>query len=82
MSTLEAVVIDGQKYLPIIENDEVIGVKRFNEKHGMWVVVKFMESNVNAERECKLSLYFGTKEPFFCTFLQKALSPFLKECAK
>ncbi|ASS98416.1 hypothetical protein NSQ51_13720 [Geobacillus sp. FSL K6-0789] len=51
MSTLEAVVIDGQKYLPIIENDEVIGVKRFNEKHGMWVVVKFMESNVNAERE-------------------------------
>jgi len=31
---------------------------------------------------CKLSLYFGTKEPFFCTFLQKALSPFLKECAK
>ncbi|WP_223812839.1 class I SAM-dependent methyltransferase [Geobacillus sp. 47C-IIb] len=32
--------------------------------------------------ECKLSLYFGTKEPFFCTFLQKALSPFLKECAK
>ncbi|MED3831530.1 hypothetical protein P4575_27450, partial [Priestia megaterium] len=29
-----------------------------------------------------LSLYFGTKEPFFCTFLQKALSPFLKECAK
>lgn len=32
--------------------------------------------------KCKLSLYFGTKEPFFCTFLQKALSPFLKECAK
>ncbi|MEW5323879.1 hypothetical protein V2J23_17940, partial [Geobacillus thermoleovorans] len=31
---------------------------------------------------CKLSLYFGTKEPFFCTFFQKALSPFLKECAK
>ncbi|KQB94191.1 putative membrane protein, partial [Geobacillus sp. PA-3] len=31
---------------------------------------------------CKLSLYFGIKEAFFCTFLQKALSPFLKECAK
>ncbi|WP_223812579.1 hypothetical protein [Geobacillus thermoleovorans] len=46
-------------------------------------------SDDNAEIEytfeelcCKLSLYFGTKEPFFCTFLQKALSPFLKECAK
>jgi hypothetical protein len=31
---------------------------------------------------CKLSLYFGIKEAFFCTILQKALSPFLKECAK
>jgi len=37
---------------------------------------------ITIEPECKLSLYFGTKEPFFCTFLQKALSPFLKECAK
>ncbi|ATA61246.1 hypothetical protein GS458_2811 [Geobacillus stearothermophilus] len=31
---------------------------------------------------CKLSFYFSTKRPFFCTFFQKALSPFLKECAK
>ncbi len=30
---------------------------------------------------CKLSFYFSTKHPFFCTFFQKALSPFLKECA-
>ncbi|MED4974127.1 hypothetical protein P9754_14470, partial [Geobacillus thermoleovorans] len=32
--------------------------------------------------KCKLSFYFSTKRPFFCTFFQKALSPFLKECAK
>ncbi|KQB93118.1 ABC transporter substrate-binding protein [Geobacillus sp. PA-3] len=36
----------------------------------------------NFNDRCKLSLYFGIKEAFFCTILQKALSPFLKECAK
>ncbi|KMY56875.1 hypothetical protein AA904_15260 [Geobacillus stearothermophilus] len=41
-----------------------------------------MNRNNKVNDYCKLSLYFGTKETFFCTFLQKALSPFLKECAK
>nr|WP_231559891.1 MULTISPECIES: transposase [Geobacillus] len=45
-----------------------------------------MKSRTDATRffslsNCKLSLYFGINESFFCTFFQKALSPFLKECA-
>ncbi|ATO36283.1 hypothetical protein GTID1_03050 [Geobacillus thermodenitrificans] len=49
---------------------------------GMGKAIAQLFAKEGAKVVCKLSLYFGTKEPFFCTFLQKALSPFLKECAK
>lgn len=48
-----------------------------NPRNGKWLPLTYQQYV-----RCKLSLYFGIKEAFFCTILQKALSPFLKECAK
>lgn len=63
---------------------EFMTIQTFSKRTGISKsALRYYESeNLLHPIRCKLSLYFGTKEPFFCTFLQKALSPFLKECAK
>jgi hypothetical protein len=51
MSTLESVVIQGQRYIPLFEDGEIVSIKRYNCKYGMWVTLKFTGSDVTAESE-------------------------------
>jgi hypothetical protein len=51
MPNLYSVIIKGQQYKPVIENKEIIGIKRYNVKYGMWVTLKFTGSNADAENE-------------------------------
>lgn len=51
MSNLYSVIIEGQQYKPVIENNEIISIKKYNAKYGMWVTLKFTGSNENAGNE-------------------------------
>jgi len=51
MSNLYSVIIEGQQYKPVIENNEIVSVKKYNAKYGMWVTLKFTGSNEGAEEE-------------------------------
>lgn len=51
MFNLYPVIIEGQQYKSVIENNEIVSVKKYNAKYGMWVTLKFTNSNENAENE-------------------------------
>lgn len=42
---------DGQQYTATIEDDVIKSLKRFNEKHKMWVTVNFVEDTTEAEQQ-------------------------------
>ncbi|UGB29947.1 hypothetical protein [Metabacillus sp. B2-18] len=51
MSNLYSVIIEGQQYKPVIENNEIVSIKKYSAKYCMWVTLKFTGSNENAENE-------------------------------
>lgn len=51
MSNLYSVIIEGQQYKPVIENNEIVSIKKYSAKYGMWVTLRFTGSNENAESE-------------------------------
>lgn len=51
MSTLETVMVNGQEYALMMEDGNVVGIKRFNAKHKRWVTLRFAEEDSNAAEE-------------------------------
>jgi hypothetical protein len=49
MSTLEVVNVNGQEYGLVVEAGQVVGMKRFNKEHKMWVVLRFSDVESDAE---------------------------------
>jgi hypothetical protein len=51
MSNAKAVDLKNEKYVPYIEDGEIVSIKKYNAKYGMWVILKFTGSNKEAESE-------------------------------